>query len=155
VIDSGTRRFGGVLIILVVAAACSSPRTPSPIWSGDGLHVVDGYWILAEQPCDPASDERCAAMVTAAEVALGIDPTSVVGSASTALPVPKAVRSDGRVEVYMRNTTGTEAFLILDLADGSRRIVGIGCSGVPNPDGSPYWLRTPVEDYRVGATPSH
>ena len=137
----------------VVLATCAT-ASPSPTWSGDGIHVVDGTWVLAEQPCDPISDELCRAVVTAAEAALGIDPTSVVRSATTALPVLKAVLPDGQVMVWMRSTSGVAAFAVLDLADGSRRVVGIACIGVPNPDGSRYCDPIPLDDYRVGAAPS-
>jgi hypothetical protein len=140
-------------VALSTVMSCST-MTPSPTWSGDGLHAVDGYWILAEQPCDPASDELCAALVTAAESALDIGQTLVVHTATTALPVLKSVRADGQVRVYLHNSTGPVAFVILDLADGSRRVVGVGCVGVPNPDGSRYCARNPFDDYRVGAVPS-
>ena len=54
----------------------------------------------------------------------------------------------------LRNTTGSASFVILDLADGSRRVIGVSCWGVPNEDGSMNCGAGPFDDYRVGATPS-
>jgi hypothetical protein len=137
---------------MVVLAACVT-TTPSPTWTGDGIHVVDGYWVLAEHPCDMASADACVEEVRAAEAALGVVPAVVVRRATADLPALRSVRSDGQVSIKVRNTTGLEAFAILDLADGSRKVVGIGCLGVPGPQGRDC-RATPFDEYRVGAAPT-
>jgi hypothetical protein len=134
--------------IALAAGACASQVTPR--WVDVGVHPVDGYWILAEQPCDGAAD-ACGDVVRAAVPALGVDPKTIVRSWTAGLPV-EWMRSDGRVASVLFNTSGFEQFVVLDLADGSRRVIGVGC-GMPNPDGSARCLPSSLESYRVGLQP--
>lgn len=150
------RAFGwliGLGAVVSILVACGGP-TPSPTWSGDGLHVVDGTWVLTERPCPSASGDLCAEEVAAAEQALGLDPSAVVRSATADLPTLRSVRSDGQVVVYLQNTTGPVVLAVLDLTGGSRRVVGVSCLGVPEPDGTHGCREDPLPAYRVGASPS-
>jgi predicted small secreted protein len=148
------RSLCGIVVVgAVVLAACATTTVESG-WSGAGLHVVDGYWILAERQCDMRSADMCATEATLAETALSIDPRDVVRAASAGLPTWRSVRSDGQVVVVIQSRSGFAYFMILDLTDGSRRVVGVSCTGVPNPDGSANCRSGPFDDYRVGAAPS-
>jgi hypothetical protein len=126
-------------------------------WSGDGSHVVDGYWMGAEVSCDPASADECGAAIRAAETALGVDPNTVVKS-SVAFP-PSWVRGNG--EIVLGTVTGPwqPRFAIIDLAAGPRRVVGFTCRGAGSnsPDGT-VASRTSckpiaLDEYRVGSSP--
>jgi predicted secreted protein len=145
-------RFVGGLIVLVVAVACGSPRTPNQ-WIDDGVHAVDGYWMLKELPCDLVSSEACVTTARIVETQLGIDATQVV-RAAIAAPPRRWLQSDGQVAVVLFNSSGSPPeFVILDLADGSRRATGFGCGGVPGPDGSPFCLAFALDQYQVGHSP--
>jgi hypothetical protein len=147
------RRSLAVVLSVMLLAACAG-TTVGAAWSGPGLHAVDGYWILAKRPCDVTSIDTCATAVILAATELDIDPRDVVRVATAGLPTLRSVRADGQVYVVLTNTSGYAQFLILDLANGSRRVVGVSCTGVPNPDGSANCRAGPFDDYRVGATPS-
>lgn len=141
------------VLALLTATSCSTV-TPTAAWGGDGIHEVDGYWILAERPCDMASADLCVDEMRAAEVSIGIDPRSVVRRATASLPNWRSVGPLGQVSIRLDNRSGLANFVVLDLADGSRRVVGIVCPGVRGPDGSPRCGALPFDDYRVGASPS-
>jgi hypothetical protein len=147
------RRSLKVVVIAVALAACAG-TTVGSAWSGPGLHVVDGYWMLAERPCDLAAADECATNVALAASELGLGPQDFARAATAGLPTWRSVRSDGQVSVVLQNRSGYAYFMILDLANGSRRVVGVSCTGVPNPDGSMNCRSGPFDDYRVGATPS-
>lgn len=135
------------------AAIVSACAAPIASWGGDGIHAVDGYWILAERPCDTLTD-LCVEEMQAAEAAIGVDPGTVVRQATAGLPQWRSVGPLGQVSIRLDNRSGLANFVVLDLADGSRRVIGIGCPGVQHGDGAPRCWALPFDDYRVGATPS-
>jgi hypothetical protein len=142
---------GLTFALAVIVVACHGPTTPH--WADKGIHVVDDHWIADERPCDLASSDACVAAVRAAEASLGIDPRTVVGAATAGLPT-RWVRSDGQ-EIYVMPSYGggPPEFVLLDLADDSRRTSGYGCWGVPDEDGTMNCGPVPLDQYRVGATP--
>ena len=144
---SGLTHLTPLVGLVLLVAACASPTVPH--WADEGVHAVDGYWILTEQRCDLASTDQCVELVRSAETALGIDPTMVVGGAIAGVP-SAWVRSDGQ-SVGVIGHRGQ--FVVLDLVDGTRRVTGYGCAGVPNPDGSMLCRAGPFEDYHVGQSP--
>ena len=139
------------LIAAAILVACATPTDPH--WSDAGIHVVDGHWLPAESPCDLASTDDCVAAVRAAEAGLGIDPRATVTASTAGLP-RQWVRSDGQAVVVIPAYSGAPPeFVILDLADGSRRVTGYGCWGVPEADGSMNCGAVPLDQYRVGHSP--
>ena len=139
-------------MLLAILAGCSTPTGPR--WADEGVHIVDGYWVLAEKPCDLASSDPCVVAVDTAEAKLAIDPKAVVRGATAGLP-RKWVRSDGQEMTVIEATSGTPSqFVIVDLNDGSRRVIAFGCLSVPNPDGSTTCLAYPLDRYRVGNMPT-
>jgi hypothetical protein len=148
---SAAIRFAARLAWLMLAVAACSGST-EPRWVDDGAHLVDGYWVLAERPCDVSSADPCADFVRPAMVALDVDPTLIIESATAGLP-GQWMRSDGRVVQVLFNSTGAAQFVVFDLADGSRRVIAVGCSGVPTQDGSHGCGRTWLGTYRDGFDP--
>jgi hypothetical protein len=110
----------GALLFLV--AACAGPH-----WVGDAVEQVDGYWVLGARSC---TDAGCTAAKRAALLAIG-DPDG-----STVTAVWDAQWTDAYVDelghTILRTISppiGLDFFVeILDLKDGSRRIVPIACS---------------------------
>jgi hypothetical protein len=151
---STARRLAGASLtwvaLLTSLGACAAPTTPR--WIDDGVHAVDGYWILTERTCHLASSDACVTAVRVAVSALDIDPTTIVKTATAGLP-RSWVRSDGRVVGILPNSTGPQLFAVLDLADGSRRVIAVSCAGIPNPEGSMGCGATPLETYVVGHEP--
>jgi len=141
--------------VVAIVTACAGPTVPH--WADAGVHAVDGFWILAERPCEFASTDPCVEQVRIAREALGIDRGTVAGASTASLP-SQWVRSDGRAAQVLFNTTGSAPILVvLDLAGGSRRIAVYGCGGIPQPDGSMLCGAGPpqgnIENYRVGRSP--
>jgi hypothetical protein len=146
-------RAFAAIAFAAVFLGCAAPTAPH--WSGDGIHVVDGYWMLREQPCDLGSADLCDVVAQTAETRLGVDSKAVVRVATAELPRWESVGADGQSRVVIRSTSGLAMFVILDLADGSRHVTGVGCLAVPNPDGSTTCLPDDLTDYRVGHWPTY
>lgn len=137
----------GFALIGILLGACSGPTTPH--WSDDGVHVVDGYWILAEQPCQITAD-GCLAAVKAAETSLDIAPDRVARAATARIP-NHWTRADGRTVIVLATTQ--RDFVVLDLVDGSRRVVVYGCGGVSVVEGTRPCGAYADDTYEVGHSP--
>ena len=112
--------LAGLVGLLGILAGCASPTTPH--WSDSGVHAVDGYWILAEQPCDLSSSSECIAAVHTAESKLGIDPSAVKRAATAGLP-RTWVRADGQAITVLDATSGSPSeFVVVDLADDTAAV---------------------------------
>lgn len=145
------RLFGSLVAVTLILVACTAPTDAH--WADDGVHVVDGYWILAEHPCDVAAADGCIVATHAAETALDVDPRAVVRAATAELP-RRWVRADGREIVLAGGYSGPPPeFVLLDLADGTRRVTVFKCGGVPYPDGSMICGAFGLDAYRVGHAP--
>ncbi len=119
-----TTRKAILAAIVVVAAACSEPGG----WVGEDPHVVEGNWVLAESSCDRAPGAECTVAVDEAIAGSGIA-EAVVTKASTA-EWPTGYR-DGGGRTVLATTGGIAHFsaVVLDLVDGSRRLVNVLCGG--------------------------
>ena len=146
-----TRRLVGLIAVIGILAGCAGPTTPH--WADSGVHAVDGYWILAEQPCDLGSSGSCVAAVRTAEATLGIDPSSVTRAATAGLP-RTWIRMDGQAMTILDVTSGSPSeFVVVDLANGTRRVTGFGCLSVPDPSGAVQCLAFGLSKYEVGSSP--
>ncbi len=132
--------------MILVMAACS----PGSHWVGDGVEAVDGFWIMQERACD---DPGCAAAQRAALAAIGDPDGSTVSKASMAdWTGAYDTGVGGGVQMYATSgAVGIKFFVVvLDLTDGTRRVVPIECTqqaGVPpgklwdhcGPDVNGHW----------------
>jgi hypothetical protein len=159
---SGIRRLRSALrlaflAIVVVVAACGTGHE-SPHWVGDGLHVVDGHWMLAELPCGSSAPNECDVAMRSARAALGIAAASVTRGA-IATPPSSWVGADGQLILGAFAGLAQPWFAILDLADGTRRVVGLSCTGTLT-DGTGALVSLPMcqpfamDRYREGNAPS-
>ena len=158
---SGIQRLASALrfafLAIVVGVTACTTGHGNPHWIGDGLHVIDGYWMLAEQPCGSSATDECDVAIRSALAALGIAPATVTKGA-IATPPGSWARADG--EVILGNFAGLAhpLFAILDLADGTRRVVGLSCTGT-RIDGTGTLMSLPIcqpfamDRYRVGNAP--
>lgn len=127
-----TRLFGALILVV---AACSS----SPHWVGDCVEAIDGYWVQRVGPCDVAG---CDEAVRAALLAIG-DPTgAIVAKVSQADWTGPYDDGDGSVIVQMISPPIGIVFpvMVLDLADGTRRVVPLLCELADGTASSP-WAR--------------
>ncbi len=110
----------GALLCLV--SACSGPH-----WVGDGVEVVDGYWVMDARSCD---DAGCTAAKHAALLAIGDPDGSTVAAVWDAQWTSAYVDELGyTVSRAISRPIGLDFFVaILDLKDGTRRVVPISCS---------------------------
>jgi len=114
--------------VLFVVAACSGPH-----WIGDGVEPVEGYWIMDARIC---SDPGCAAAARAALLAIGDPESKTVTRVRVAQWTGPYVDERGSTQMQtISGPPGIAFFLeVLELRDGSRRLVPIACayeSGAP------------------------
>jgi hypothetical protein len=124
----------GFAAVAAILAGCASPNADG--WWDQGVHAVDGYWVTWEQPCERATDQECrTAIDTATSILQAAEPGATITRAVTAgYPI---MRGDGPNEVsFTFGGLVQPAFVILDLADGSRRTIGMQCGPGMSPDGS-------------------
>lgn len=110
----------GALLFLV--SACSGPH-----WVGDGIETVDGYWVMGARSC---GDAGCTAAKRAALLAIGDPDGSTVTTVWDAQWTSAYVDELGYTQMpIISPPVGLDFFVqVLDLQDGSRRIVPIACS---------------------------
>jgi hypothetical protein len=141
--------------VVAFAAGCSAPTTPH--WVGDGVHVVDGYWMLAETPCGSVALDECGDAISSARAALGLGADMVIRSA-TAPPPTTWVTAEGHLVLGNYAGLSRPRFAILDLADDTRRVVPLSCTGTMT-DGTGAVIRlpscqpSPMDRYRVENSP--
>jgi hypothetical protein len=141
----------GVLILVAVVVAAGNISRLLPNSSPDptsGFHIIDGYTLGPESPCsaathvDPSaslvghyqygSPDFCDGAVPAAtEVLLAESPGAAIVRAAVAPPScgdPYTICTFGEL--------GTPLFVVFDLANGSRRAIGLQCLGPQETQGS-------------------
>jgi hypothetical protein len=146
-----------LLAFLLLVAACSSP--PSVVgWSGSDVHLVDGRWIGTETPCAAGKEGlECRVVV---EYALATVPRNTVKKAALAALPTTFVMATGETRMgHLGGGIDTGRAVVLDLADGTRRVLGFVCY-LPYPgDGSGLAISmvtctwNALEDWRDGNVP--
>jgi hypothetical protein len=141
-----------VLRLAVVALALVACALPQPRWSGENLHVVDGYWVGTEQQCSDAVDWDCEAAVKAAlSILAPVEAGDVIGT--WIAPVPTSyVDPDGREHIQTRAGLLSSTFVIFDLGGGHRRAVGVDCGRGHDPGGVEMTLCRPSDLSRFSVT---
>jgi hypothetical protein len=115
--------ISSLVALSAIVGACASE---SAGWAGDDVHSVDGYWLQREAAC---ADLDCDGMVRAALIAVEDPAGSTVTKAATA-QWPRAYRDGHGGTVLMGGSGGVQmswSAVVLDLADGSRRVVPVRC----------------------------
>jgi hypothetical protein len=128
-------RFVSVAAIATVLAGCTSAPNRDGWWD-EGIHEVDGYWITTEHPCSPEDDEGCQVAIDAAIAILRAREPDAVVTGAVAAGYPTR-RGDDSAEITI-NIGGLQQprFMILNLADGSRRTIGLSCGPGTSPAGT-------------------
>lgn len=109
----------------LLLAACSTP--PSVVgWVGSDVHLVDGTWIGTETPCAPGKDGlECRVVVEYALAA--VKDSKVTKAALAALPSTFVLASGETRMGHIGGGIDTGRAVVLDFADGSRRVLGFVC----------------------------
>ncbi len=137
------------VLVGFLLSGCSAPTTPH--WSDDGVHIVDGYWILSESPCEITLD-GCLAAVLAAEASMNIAPDRVARAATA--PIPNHwTGADGHTFVILSTTR--RDFVVLDLVDGTPRVIVYGCGGISVVEGIQPCGAYADDTLQVGHSPLH
>jgi hypothetical protein len=128
VVDAGDARHDSRVrtallgAVLLVIAACTS----GPHWVGDGVQAIDGYWLQNVGPC---GGPGCVETERAAMIAIGASVGSTVSGALRADWT--GAYDDGHGRVILQTISGPVglqlAIVVLDLVDGTRRVVPIRC----------------------------
>lgn len=123
-----TSRILQLIVIVAIAAGCGLGRSANADgWWDEGVHAVDGYWVTEERPCEQADPEICAAAVeTAKAVLLERQPAATVTSAVLAGYPNQQGEHANEITINLGGLHKPQ-FVILDLADGTRRTVALTC----------------------------
>jgi hypothetical protein len=144
----------GALATVLLAACVGASLLParSGHWADPSVHVVDGYWIDEERSCYLQVDVWCSAEIDAAEGALGISSSDVVG-ATIASPPTTWVRVDGTEIPSAFGGLTMPHFVALSLRNGSRRAIEVICT-FTLPDHTKPTSCYPLggDSYRVGGS---
>jgi hypothetical protein len=118
----------------VALVASCSPAVVSPDgWWDPGVHAVDGYWVTEERPCVVGVEWGCEFMRdTALAVIQEREPGAIVDRIVTA-GWPSMREANQQAFTFAGLTT--PRFVIVDLADGSRRVVGLMCGALSHDGG--------------------
>jgi len=130
-------RFIGVVVAATLLTGCGPSSPNRDGWWDPGVHAVDGYWVTEEHRCDAADLSGCSDGVQEAIAALdATEPDAVVtGASSAGYP---SMRGNGPNEIsFTFGGWQKPTFVILDLADGSRRTFGMNCGPEWSTDGTP------------------
>jgi hypothetical protein len=96
-----------------------------------GNHVVDGYRLGRESTCEPATNSVCQVSARVAiQTLMAKAPDAVVVRQGIADPVCR----DEQVQCAFTGLS-QPFFVVFDLADGSRRVIGMMCEGEVMQDG--------------------
>jgi hypothetical protein len=137
--------------ILVASLTACSITPPNPDgWRDPGVHAVDGYWVTSERACVEGVDRGCKWMFdTAIATLLAREPDAQVVSA-VAASYPRDP-GPGKPKFSFAGLV-TPRLVILDLADGSRRTIGLLCGALDHVDGEVIEGCRPasLDQFRVG-----
>lgn len=122
----GVRKSLGLLPILLLIAACRiGPASPG--WQGPEVHLVDGAWIGTEVTC-AADDLECRTVIDLALKALQPDVRARVTRAVLATLPTEFVTATGETRsAHIIAGIAARKAVVIDLADGSRRVIGLWC----------------------------
>jgi hypothetical protein len=111
--------------LMLLLAACISP--PAVVgWLGPDVHLVDGRWIGTETPCAAGPDGLECRIVVEHALA-SIDRVKVTRAAVAALPTKFVLPTGETRTPHLAGGLNTGKAVVFDLADGSRRVVGLLC----------------------------
>jgi len=115
-----------VVISVAVASWVTAPRSR---WVDPAAHVVDGYWFGAETVCPSHAVTGCAGIIETALAALkASEPGVQIVRASSAEPASAFFDRDGQATILWESGCCSYAVAILELDDGTRRLIGVSCS---------------------------
>lgn len=142
-----------LLLSLTLLASCA---IGAPRWTTAGAHVVDGYWLAEEVPCPSAGSDRkeCLhAVPLVVEALLLEEPDAVVVGTWTAQRTESWLDAEGQQHFIISTRVGGEVAVVLELADGRRRVFGAMCPLTSETGGHPLCYLNPVVAFRVGEEP--
>jgi hypothetical protein len=121
------RSWLGLLPMIFVIAACAVGAAARPGWQGPEVHLVDGAWIGTEVAC-VADDLECKTVVDRTMKALQPDVRARVTRAALATLPTEFVTATGETRrAHVSAGIDTRKAVVIDLVDGSRRVIGLWC----------------------------
>ena len=141
---------GGLLAVLAAAIVGCIPTVSG--WQGNDVHLVDGVWIGTEYECADG-DEGVTCRTTVGEALRLIGPVErsrVVRARLAELPTAyRTVTGETRTARLGAGIMARSA-VVLDVIDGSRRVIGLWCHAVSvptcilAPNALEYWMEGAV-----------
>jgi hypothetical protein len=113
-----------VLLILLLAACTTPPAVVG--WIGPDVHLVDATWIGTETPCAAGTDGLECRIVVENALAF-IDRAKVTKAAVAALPTTFVMATGETRTPHLTGGLNTGRAVVIDLVDGSRRVIGLLC----------------------------
>lgn len=145
--------FFVLLALATVACAPTGPR-----WVGENIHAVDGYWVDTETPCLPGDGTDCMVAVLAASRSIPAADAQQVVAAWIAQYPTSYVDSSGNTILTATGGMFQPTIVILDMADGRRRVVTQLCRGAVTTGGGavverPTCMPGELQNLRVDRQP--
>jgi hypothetical protein len=115
--------------LLVVLAACAAPPPAVVGWQDPDAHLVDSRWIGAETSC-AASFDPVACRILVGKAVLAVPSNLRVDTSKAVLAsLPRSFRTANGEMVGVDAGWGITALsaVVFDVADGSRRVIGLAC----------------------------
>ncbi len=141
--------------VIAVVAAIAWMAVPRSRWQDPGAHVVDGYWLGAEMVCPFDEPTMCVQRIDAAiETLTEREPAARVVATRLARPANSYFDETGQAS--MDNMSGCCSYhiAILEIADGTRRLIGVTCAPSPTGDGEQCFVQgDSIAATRVGREP--
>jgi hypothetical protein len=117
-----------VLPVLLLGACAPKPLAVVG-WQDPDAHLVDGTWIGTETPCAASTDGlECRVVVDRALATLGADVRANVTKAAMAALPTRFVMATGETRMgHIGGGITVGRAVVVDVADGTRRVVGLVC----------------------------
>jgi hypothetical protein len=136
-------------VIAVVGAVAWIVAVPRSRWEDPGAHIVDGYWLEAELGCPFDQPTVCVPRIDAATESLTErEPAARVVAARLAEPANTYFDRSGQATMLRVSGCCSYHVAILEVADGTRRLVGVTCAPMSAADGEGCF----VQDESISAT---
>ena len=131
-------------------------------WRGENVHLVDGTWIGTETACGAGDDYEAAVCRTVVDLTLTALPpherSQVTKAAHAELPSTFVTAAGDTRTAELSVGIMTRTAVVVDLVDGSRRVIGLLCY-LPSSGTGPLSVANstceivPLEQWRDGNAP--
>lgn len=144
-----------VAVLAVAVAVALLAAVPRSRWEDPGAHIVDGYWLDVETVCPFERPTVCVPRIDAAiESLTEREPAARVVATRLAEPANAYFDGSGQATILWVSGWCSYHVAILEVADGTRRLIGVTCAPMSTDDGERCFVQgDSIAATRVGQEP--